>query len=924
MTQQAELNPQLPSGLLTFLMTDVESYSILYEDHEEEMQQIVPRHNQIAKEIIEAYSGHLIKKQGEGDSIFAVFTSAANAMAAACNLQIAFSSEKWPDPIELKVRIALDTGESQPIEGDYTGPIVNRCARLRAIANGGQVLFSASTWEYVQFSLPDGAESEYRGEYTLKNIRANCRVYELLHPRYPKINRPLRSISINVGHIPSARTSFIGRRKEIQKLEDLLEHERLITLKGLGGCGKTRLSQECARRVQDRYSDGVWFISLAEAKNFDDVLLSIHEQLRLQERPGLPLKAQINDHLKSRILLIILDNCEQVRQATAELVEQLLENCPQLRILTTTREGLGIRGEYVFEVPPLSLPPEKPGSRKAIQSEAMDLFIERIKDRRERTKLTEAERDAIARICRSVDGLPFAIELAAARVGDATILELSQDLFELLEQEEFSTLRVNKHHQTLEQMIEWSLNLLPNPADALLLKRMAIFAGSFDRNAVDAICIDEPSNSKQTLASLTRLRRASLLEREDSEQITRYYLRHILREHGRKNLLYTQEGKVTINRFISYYTNLIEEAEPHLTGQNQIKYLDRLEQENENLRQALNLATNPDEKMRIVASIWRYWLIHCHFTEGKLRCEEALSNSAEEDSLLRAKALLGTGIIVTRQNDYVNAQGSLEESLRIFTLFGDNANMGAALNNLGNVHREKGDLEKAVEYYAAARDASTQGGDKRGEAAALTNLGIVYREKKELDTALKYFQQALELWRTIHDLLGLASNLTNLGMIQYDLEDYLGAKKLFEESIEQYRKLGNSWAEAMALNNLASCYAKLDVDGNKAYELCRNSISLFNSLGDKRTLIYPLLAITSIAFSRNSFDLVAQISAVIHLITNETSITLPSLYLEGYNNYLTTARTEMGETRYGIAWEVGITRGVEGILKALDEYMNVA
>jgi class 3 adenylate cyclase len=415
--EQASLH--LPVGTVSFMLTDLEGSTRLWESAPEAMALAVARHYELIDAAITRHGGVRPVEQGEGDSVVAVFTRASDALAAALDIQRAFHTEKWPDGARLKVRIAVHTAEAElRDEGNYFGRAVNRCARLRAIAHGGQVVLSRPSHDLVLDRLPKGAELVDLGMHRLRDLGRPEHVFGLLHPDLPSEFGPLRSLDVLPNNLPGELTAFIGRRAELAAIGELLGRARLLTLTGAGGCGKTRLALQTAADALDRHQDGVWWIELAPLEDPAVLSATVIATLRLRELPGrAPLDVLI-DHLQGRTVLIVLDNCEHLLSDCAQLADGLLRACPSLTILATSRAPLGVPGETVWRVPSMSLPaqPRREAIEVLSQYDAVRLFIDRAIQVRPSFTIGVGNALAVAQICHELDGIPLAIELAAARM----------------------------------------------------------------------------------------------------------------------------------------------------------------------------------------------------------------------------------------------------------------------------------------------------------------------------------------------------------------------------------------------------------------------------------------------------------------------------------------------------------------------------
>ncbi len=408
----------LRTGTVTFLFTDIEGSTRLWESDPAAMREAMARHDALVEACVTRQGGTLVRPRGEGDSRFATFARATDAVAAACALQLAILVEPWPTPAALRMRIALHTGEGELRGGDYYGPAVNRCARLREVAHGGQTLLSLATTELVRDALAEGVSLRPLGAHRLKDLHRPEQVFQLVHSGLPHDFPPLQSLDALPNNLPIQLTNFIGREREIVEVKRLLDTARLLTLTGAGGCGKTRLALQVAAEGAEEYPDGVWLVDLAALTDAALVPQTVATALGLREEPPRTLAEILSDYLRFKDVLLVLDNCEHLVAACAQFVETLLRVCRNLRVLATSREVLGIPGEVTWRVPSLTVPDpgHLPPPDTLAQYEAIRLFSERAAAAVTTFRITDQNASWVAQTCLRLDGIPLAIELAAARV----------------------------------------------------------------------------------------------------------------------------------------------------------------------------------------------------------------------------------------------------------------------------------------------------------------------------------------------------------------------------------------------------------------------------------------------------------------------------------------------------------------------------
>ncbi len=485
--------PELPTGTVTFLLTDIEGSTKLWEANSDSMRAALARHDALAAEVVLKHQGSLMKSRGEGDSQFIVFSRPSDAVAAACALQRTYSSEPWPEGAAIKVRMAVHTGEADLRDGDYYGTTVNRCARLRAVGWGGQILVSHTTAQLIGGSLGKDMGLTSLGRHGLRDMQGDMsEVFQLAHPDLRPDFPALNSISTCPNNVPQSVTTFIGRDKEIEEVKRLLENTRLLTITGSGGAGKTRLGLQVASELLDDTEwDGIWFVELASLADPSLVPQTAASALSVREEPGRPLIQTLTDYIQPRKILLIMDNCEHLLEACAHFADTLLKSCPKLRILASSREGLGITGETTYRIPSLSVPDQKiTATTDSIAGfESVKLFVERSQSAQPGFKLTDQNAPAVSQLCVRLDGIPLALELAAARVKAMSVEQIASrldDRFRLLTGGSRTAL---PRQQTLRAMIDWSYDLL-SEKEKTLLNRLSVFAGGWTLEAAEKVCSD--------------------------------------------------------------------------------------------------------------------------------------------------------------------------------------------------------------------------------------------------------------------------------------------------------------------------------------------------------------------------------------------------------------------------------------------------
>ena len=577
----------LPTGTVTFLFTNIEGSTARWEQRAEGMQTARAHHDAILRGAILAHRGAIVKMVGDG--FLAAFATPADGVAAALAAQRALHATDWKEAGPVGVRMALHTGAAEERDGDYFGPTLNRAARLMAVAHGGQVLLSRAALELTRDLLAPGVEVRDLGEHRLKDLSRPERIFQVVAPDLPAIFAPLRTLDAQANNLPHQPTLLVGRDQELAALAALLRRTeaRLVTLTGPGGTGKTRLALQAATDFVDDCADGVWFIDLAPISDPGLVASTIGHTLGLKETGGQPLLDGLKSHLRDKQLLLVLDNFEQVVSA-AHLLTDLLATSPRLKVLVTSREVLRLAGEHEYPVPPLALPPSElpPVIERLEEYAAVALFVERARAANPDFKITGENAPAVAAICARLDGLPLALELAAARIKvlpPAALLARLDNRLKLLTD---GARDRGARQQTLRGAIDWSYHLLL-PDEQALFRRLGLFVGGCTLEAVEAVC-DAAGNSRPDVLDLVASLVDKSLLRQEQEPAgdSRFSMLETIREYAREQLATSGETRL-FQHHAAYYLAFAEQAARELTGQHQAPWLRRLDAEQDNLRAAL-------------------------------------------------------------------------------------------------------------------------------------------------------------------------------------------------------------------------------------------------------------------------------------------------------------------------------------------------
>ena len=859
----------IDSESITFLFTDIEGSTQLWEQHPETMKLALARHDAILRGAMETHGGHVFKTVG--DAFYAAFASAPQALAAALEAQRALHAENWGEA-PIRVRIALYTGAAEARNGDYFGPPLNRVARLIAAGHGGQMLLSAATAELLREHLPPSVELRDMGERRLKDLTRPEHIYQVLAAGLPADFPPLRALDAFRTNLPAQLTSFVGREKEIVAVKQLITTNtstdspvpavhrpasgaglaqavpsRLTTLTGPGGTGKTRLSLQVAADLLDSFPDGVWFVELASLSDPALITQTVLATLGLREEAGRSPLHVLTNYLQEKKTLLILDNCEHLVEASAQLAENLLEACPNLQMLVSSREALGIPGETPYRVPSLSIPDVHHllSIEMFAEYEAVRLFVDRAKTALPAFTITNENAPTIAQICARLDGIPLAIELAAARVKMLKVEQIAErldDRFRLLTGGSRTAL---PRQQTLRALIDWSHDLLSAPERALL-RRLSVFSGGWALEAAETVCAsakDEGGNTKDevrrmkdeenlptssfilhpfdlrpsdVLDLLTQLINKSLVA-VDADIVpagyimpagygsaeTRYRLLETVRQYAREKLLEAGEGISIRDRHLNYFMQLAERAEPEFIGPDQVRWMKRMDMELDNLRVALEWALERDVQagLRLASALRWFWVTYDHIRDGSDKLAELLIQPpALARTPVRAKALATQSYLVPYFEDYNQSHTLVEESLSIYQELGDRRGIAESLlikaTSVETLEIGRVLIDESLAHYRALDD-------KPGLSWALGVRGE-FADNQNYAEAKYYMEQSLAICRELGHVAGIGVNLINLGTFAVRHGDYALARTWLEEAAQVNRPLGRvRMAETMlALGDL--------------------------------------------------------------------------------------------------------------------------
>jgi predicted ATPase/class 3 adenylate cyclase/Tfp pilus assembly protein PilF len=915
-----------PTGTVTFLFTDIEGSTRLWEQDSSAMQVALARHDEVLRSAIESNGGHVFKTVG--DAFCCAFPTAPDALKAGLEAQRGLLSCGWDQTGPLRVRMALHTGAAEERDGDYFGPPVNRVARLLSAAHGGQVLLSLPTQELVRDQLPAGTSLMDLGDRRLKDLFRPERIFQLLAPGLPSEFPPLRTLEAYRNNLPLQPTPLIGREKEVSEVCNLLrrgEETRLLTLTGPGGTGKTRLALQAAADLLEDFSDGTFFVPLATLTEAELFSSAVAETLGVREIGEQPLFETLKDYLSQRRLLLLVDNFEQVLGA-APAVSGLLAGAPGLKVLATSRAPLGLYGEHEYPVPPLTLPDleRPPPLERLTQYEAVRLFVERAQALKPEFKVTNESAPAVAEICVRLDGLPLAIELAAARIKMLPPKAMLQRLTSRLKLLTGGARDLPERQRTLRATIEWSHALLEE-GEQLLFGRLAVFSGGRTLEAIEAICDAEGDLPVDAFEGVSSLLDKSLLRQEEGpDGEPRFVMLETVHEYAREKLRQSPEAEEVKRTHAEYFLTLAEEAYPELRGPHQLEWLERLEAEHDNMRAALSWALERKEAevaLRMGGALSAFWLLRDYHSEGRRWLEEALAMDGRGSPGSRAMALAGAGWLAEHQGDLDRAKEACEEGLQLLANEAREASEAKLrlLACLGWVAWQREELGQASELLEEGLTLSREMSNTWWLAFSLFGLAIVPQSLRDFERATELYEQSMDLFREQGDNEGLAFCLTNLAMLVYSQGDLGRAAQLTEESVALHRELGNRGGVSMGLYNLG-WIALLQDDLGSAADLYRESLSLSWEAGLNPLVQSTLEGFACVAGAKGEAQRAALLWAAAQALHETKGIPRDTDFLAEADARISAVRSGMEEEVWEEAWLKGRVITLDGAVSyALEE-----
>lgn len=896
--------PASASGeVITYLLTDVVGSTSLWDAEPETMATALARHDEVIEGAATESGGVVLHARGEGDSRFLVFPDARDAATVAIAVVRDLQAERWPTFRPLQVRVALHT---VPNTGEHYGPELNWAVRLRGAAHPDEILLSATTAQALAGWVPPGGHLADLGGQRLLDAGLSEQVAQLCHPEItPESGLDVPRLSRR-HNLPESTTAFVGRDRELTELRGLIAEMRLVTLTGTGGSGKTRLALALAADVGTDALDGVWFVELAPLSDPSLVPQAVAAAIGVRETPGQPLLQTLAATLGTRAVLLLLDNCEHLRAAAAGTARSLLEACSGLRVLATSREPLGVPGETVWNVPPLATPPSTETEPDEVGAyPAVALFVARANAATPDFALTAETCVPVGELCRRLDGIPLALELAAARLGQDSLATVTTSLRESLRH--IGQSGSESRHQTLEATLSWSHELL-TPPERALFRRLAVFAGGADTDAAETVGAGAPVQVDEVWDVLAALVDKSLVAALPQGEVTRYRMLETVREYARGRLEEAGESGAIHSCHLDWMLSVAEAAEPGLEGAPEFRAsLQRMLEEQDNLRAALEwsqTAAWPVAGLQLVASAGVFWWAAGSLREGKAWVDAALGVQQLGDPRLRAKLLHEGGQFALGATEYQTAVARLEESVAWARRVGDPHIEARALSALAWALDEMGNWAAARTVWEEGLAVARRAGDDITAAQILHNMGYTASAAGDLSGGEHLLSEALDLARARGNDWQLAYTLSDLGVTVAARGDVARGLSLCEEALSLARHVGDAVALQASLGSVAELSAGRG-DSRRARALWREALALASQSGNDLQVLECIEGLGQMAATADA-DVAVRLLAAVEAWRRSAGIPRPALRVELFERAVEAARAALGPSEFERAWASGM------------------
>ena len=910
---------QPPAGTVTFLFSDIEGSTNLWQQHPDTMDGALKRHHALLNSAISAHGGYVF--QIIGDAFCAAFSTANDGLDAALQAQRLLTAEQWGEIEAIRVRMALHTGRAELQLGEYTsgeyvsGLTLSRTARLLTAGHGGQILLSLATAELVRDHLPQGTTLRDLGQRHLKDLIHPEQIFQVVAPDLPADFAPLKTLDVHSHNLPLQLTSFIGRECEMGEIKKLLTRTHLLTLTGIGGTGKTRLAMQVAADLIDEFPGGVWLVELAPLHDPALVKQTIASVLGVREVPDRPLVDVLIDKLREQKILLVLDNFEQVVSA-APLVSELLQYATGLKVLVTSRVTLHLRGEIVYTVLPLSPPM---GDRMPIggagqlsnlfSNEAVRLFVERAQAVKPDFTLIEENIGLVADICRRLDGLPLGIELAAARIRHLPLRALLERLSSRLEILTGGERDLPERQQTLRRALDWSYELLTDH-ERRLFTSLGVFPGGCALEAAEAI--SGLPDSFQVLVGLASLVDNSLLIQRDSlNGEPRYGMLETIREYALARLEEGGGATIAWRKQLQFLKGLAERGESEINGPNVEFWYKRFQSELDNVRTTLNwvLESKPAEEQDVEAAAWivgRCWVAwyqNGDISEGRRWTTQILAK-LPRNLPVRAKLLIAAGCFSWLQGDYSTAAPLLDESVKLWRELGDESGLAEALHFNAHLIFDQKQYATAGILYQESRELYQKRGDFQSIQPLIGDLGMVAYHLGDYEKARLLYEECLDISREHGSKDNIAQSLYRLGDLARLAGDNPKSEKYYEEGLTHFKEMGTKLEIASGLHKLG--YIALHRhDHCQAYDLFKESLNIQQGAGNKQGIVECLFGIAGVARITGQLERAVQLFGAGQALIDKVGAPLAPADQADYERDLIEVQSKLSPVVFESAWQAG-------------------
>ena len=894
----------LPSGTVTFLFTDIEGSTRLWQEKPEAMSVAHAHHDAILREAIDANHGYIF--QIVGDSFTAAFHNAQDGLQAAVAAQRGLQTEAWDKMGAIKVRMGLHTGAAEiASDGKYEGyTTVATAQRVMSAAHGGQMLVTQTAYELIQDDLPAEITLRDMGEHHLKDLHAPLHLYQVNAPDLQQKFPPIKSSDTISDNLPTQLTSFIGREREINEIKGLLSTSRLVTLTGSGGTGKTRLSIEVGAQLLTGFPNGVWLIELAPLADPAQIIPALAQVFGLQEHPLGPLEILLMDYLRDKRILLILDNCEHLIQACARLADRLLHQCIGLQILASSREALGIAGEVAYHTPSLA------------DAESTRLFMDRAQAVNPKFALSDSNASSIIQICRRLDGIPLAIELAAARTKLLSAEQIAarlDDLFRLLVGGSRTAL---PRQQTLRALIDWSYDLLTEE-EKRLLQFASVFVGGWTLDALEAVA-DDP----QTLELLEQLVNKSMVVTEERDNEMRYFMLEKIRQYAREKLFEAKQARIARDRHFVYFDQLSETMWDVFRSADMVDWRDRADDEAENFRAAIEwgLAEHIEETVHLAGlyCIFSSWMSKqsegIAFAQTALEKVKSLPPMGGDADLRRQKliatALFAIGMVSLGQGNMQLVKQALEEAIEISRLTGDQLILGYSLEMLYVTSSFIHVPDAADAAYEGYRIFTEEIHDSWGLSMSYQNMVRLAIIRGDLEAKVKYLDKLKEQLRAVPLSFQAGLFFMGIGMGESEAGNYQSAKQFFEDGLKIFRRLRNKNFQTVLTSELGHI-ARRTGDIDQAKKIYAETLKNWQDLGNRAAISHQLECFGNLAIAEEEPERAIKLFGAAEALREKIHSVMTNYEQEEYSKALAQLQSLLTQEEFRSLWAEGRTMTME-------------